>query len=106
MGNQTGQAGRDSETEYSIIDCDVHQDWESAEELIEYLPSHFKWRGLTPAGGRGYASPLGDHGFLRDDAIPDEGGLPGSSYAKMEEQLFGAFDVDYAVLTGSGKNCC
>lgn len=93
-----------AETGMPIVDCDVHQDWQSEDEIAAYLPDHFRDRGITAPGGRGWASPLGEHGFLRDDAAPENGGRPGSSYELMEEQLFGDFDVDYAVLTGSGIN--
>lgn len=86
-----------------IIDCDVHQDWREEDEIAQYLPSHFRERGMTPPGGRGWTSPLGEHGFLRDDAAPEDG-PPGSSYELMEEQLFGDFGIDYGVLTGSGTN--
>ena len=97
-----GDAGDATESSM-IIDCDVHQDWTNEEEISQYLPEPFADRGITTPGGRGWTSPRGEHGFLRDDAAPSEG-PPGSNYELLAEQVFGDFGVDYGVLTGSGAN--
>jgi predicted TIM-barrel fold metal-dependent hydrolase len=37
---------------------------------------------------------------MRDDARPPDGGVPGSDYELLREQLLDAFEVEYAILTG------
>jgi hypothetical protein len=87
-----------------VIDCDVHHELASEDELDPYLSEG--WReyvhGPEPQGrlpllpGFPNANP---HGFDRIDAIPPEGGPPGSSLSMMREQLLDAFDIDHAILT-------
>ncbi len=90
---------RTEESENLVVDCDVHQNWTTEDEIRAYLPDHFKERGITPAGTPGWVNPIASHGLGRTDAVPEEG-PPGSSQELMESQLFEEFGVDYAVLTG------
>lgn len=81
----------------SLIDCDIHQRWKDEEEVIQYLPDRYKDRGLqSPA-------ILYDNvaEFSRRDAIPDDGGKPGSDLGKMKSHHLNEYDVDYAILTGN-----
>lgn len=96
---QTTETGQET----TLIDCDVHQDWASEEEIAKYLPEHYRDRGITPPGSPAWNNPVAAHGLARNDAVPDDG-PPGSSPGLMEEQLFDDFGVDYAVLTGPLTN--
>ena len=85
----------------AIIDSDVHNTYNDESEITRYLPAYY--RQTKPAiqmpGRAGFRSPIG---VLREDAVPDEGGKPGSSLAKMREQLLDAYSLNYAVLTTGG----
>lgn len=83
-----------------LVDVDVHQTWSSADEFLQYLPDHFRDRGITAPGDPGWMNPIAVEGLGRTDAVPEDGGTPGSSFSLLEEQLFDDFGVDYAVLTG------
>ena len=87
-----------------IIDCDVHHELASEEDLYPFLSEGWLEyvRGPAPQG----ALPLlpsfpnaNPRGFDRHDAIPPEGGPPGSSLALLREQLLDAFAIDHAILT-------
>ena len=81
----------------SLIDCDIHQRWKDEAEVIQYLPERYKDRGIQ--------SPtiLYDNvaEFSRRDAIPDDGGKPGSDIGKMKDHHLNEYGVDYAILTGN-----
>src|SRR5215208_7576712 len=88
-----------------MIDCDVHNDWASAEELLPYMEPNFRdymERGELP-GGRGsfphaHRPWLHPEGFMRTDLTND--GHPGANYTVMRETLLDRYGIDYAVLTG------
>jgi predicted TIM-barrel fold metal-dependent hydrolase len=98
MSHQNTSVADATDAEGMIIDCDVHQTWKDPQEVIDYLPDHFEYRGLNTAGSM-WSNPSG---FLRSDAEPDDGGSPGSDPDLMKEQLLDRYDIDYAMLTGSG----
>jgi uncharacterized protein len=90
-----------------VIDCDVHNNWSSAEVLRPYLPPAFREyldrgelpgeRGSFPHAHRPWLHP---EGFKRNDAVPPTGGPAGSDYAYLRKQLLDRYAVEYAVLTG------
>jgi uncharacterized protein len=90
-----------------VIDCDVHNNWTSAEVLLPYLAPAFRdylQRGELP-GDRGsfphaHRPWLHPEDFKRADATPPGGGAAGSDYAYLRDQLLDRYAVDYAVLTG------
>ncbi len=82
----------------TLIDCDVHQTWTSARELLPYLDPYFAQYGVRMPGSP-YFSPLG---VSRMDAKPEQGGPPGSCLQTMQRQHLDAFGIDYAVLNGGG----
>ena len=86
-----------SSSSLSLIDCDVHQYWNSPQDIIKYLPKAFHERGINLPNDLGLINP---HGVLRRDAVPASGGLPGSCPLTMREQLLDAYAVDYAILLG------
>lgn len=90
-----------------MIDCDVHNQWVSTEDLLPYLDRNFRdyvVRGETPGGHGSFPHAhrpwLHPEGFLRYDAIPPDGGEPGSDYDLMREQLLDRYDIDFAILNG------
>lgn len=87
-----------------IIDCDVHQEWKSQDDLMPYLPQG--WQEYVRGPGRagdismdsssGYSNP---HGFDREDSFPADGSNPGSSPELVAEQLLDPYNIRRAVLT-------
>lgn len=88
-----------------VIDCDVHHELRDEDELLPYLSDGWQAyvRGPEPHGripmlpGFPHVNP---HGFDREDAIPEEGGPPGSSLRLMQEQLLDPYNVEHALLSG------
>ncbi len=88
-----------------MIDCDVHNDWHSADELLPYMDPNFRDylqrgelpgpRGAFPHAHRPWLHP---EGFMRTDLTTD--GHPGANYDVMREKLLDRFDYDYAILLG------
>jgi uncharacterized protein len=88
-----------------MIDCDVHIAFDSAGVLLPYLDPYS--RDYLERGERGAPNLpiaprpwLHPEGYMRTDAIPSGGRVPGSDYDLMCEQLLDRFDIDYAILTG------
>ncbi len=86
-----------------MIDCDVHQNFNSLRELEPWLDPAF--RDYVEVGGyNGFQLPnypwVHPSGFLMGDAVPETGGVPGSDYETLREQLLDRYDVEYAILTG------
>lgn len=81
-----------------IIDADVHQSWSEPGALKNRLPAYFRQPHFKIPGGIS-GSPVG---VSRADARGPAGESAGSSYEKLKEQHLEAFDVDIAILTGSG----
>ena len=86
-----------------MIDCDVHQNFDSLSDLLPWLDPAFR-DYLTIGGYTGFTLPnypwVHPSGFMMGDAVPPDGGVPGSDYQTLREQLLDRFDVEYAVLTG------
>ena len=90
-----------------MIDCDVHNNWDSAEVLLPYLAPAFReymergelpgGRGSFPAAHRPWLHP---EDFKRSDATPPGGGAAGSDYGFMCEQLLDRYAIDHAILNG------
>ena len=90
-----------------LIDCDVHNDWVSADVLLPYLDPYFRRclergelpgpRGAFPHAHRPWLHP---EGYMRTDLHPTNGGSLGSDYALMKEKLLDRYEVEYAILTG------
>jgi predicted TIM-barrel fold metal-dependent hydrolase len=85
----------------NIIDSDVHNAIRQPKDLIPYLPRawHEQWLSSGPGYGGGWYSPIG---VMRKDAVPDDGGMPGSDPGHMIRHHFDKFGIDYGILTGSG----
>ena len=90
-----------------MIDCDVHNTWESVRDIRPYLAPAFRdWfdygevPGSKPAFPAAHRPWLHPEDFKRTDAQPRNGGGAGSDYALICEQLLDRYEIDYAVLTG------
>jgi uncharacterized protein len=87
-----------------VIDCDVHQNFNRVSDLLPWVdPAHRDY--FLHAGFGGFELPnyltwMHPHGTTRRDAVPSDGGVPGSDYETMRKQLLDPLDVEYAVLTG------
>jgi predicted TIM-barrel fold metal-dependent hydrolase len=86
-----------------MIDCDVHQNYKDIKELRDWIDPAFR-QYVDEAGFSGFKLPTypWNHpsGFYRNDAFPTSGGLPGTDYEKMREQLLDPYDNEYAILNG------
>ena len=88
-----------------MIDCDVHNDWTTAEVLFPYINPVFKDylergerpgpRGAFPHANRPWLHP---EGLMRSDLTGD--GHPGAHFEVMKQTLLDAYRYDYAILTG------
>jgi uncharacterized protein len=86
-----------------MIDCDVHQNLTSINDLLDYLPEVYRERVLHGGyAGIDFPSYPWTHpeGFWRRDAFPEDGRPPGSDYDLLRRQLLDEYDIDYAILTG------
>ncbi|MGW4335726.1 amidohydrolase family protein [Rhodococcus koreensis] len=87
-----------------IIDVDVHHNWRSPSDVVQYLPTD--WRTYV-SGGSGPALPLtpGNRRVLmvdssyRVEAIPEDGSLPGTDYELMKRQLLDPLGSQKTILT-------
>lgn len=88
-----------------MIDCDVHNSWNSAEELVPYIDPNFRdylVRGELPgpAGAFPHAHRpwLHPEGFMRRDLTNDTN--PGADWEVMRGKLLDRYDLDYVILLG------
>jgi predicted TIM-barrel fold metal-dependent hydrolase len=86
-----------------MIDCDVHQNYNSLRDLVPWLDPAF--REYVEVGGyTGYQVPnypwVHPSGFTMNESFPAGGGVPGSDYETLREQVIDRFDMEYVVLTG------
>jgi hypothetical protein len=87
-----------------VFDTDLHHDVAEPGVLMPYLSSGWQqyvrdpepqpWQRLFP--GFPNSNP---HGFYREDAIPPDGGTPGSSLELIRSQLLDPNGVEQAILT-------
>ena len=87
-----------------MIDCDVHNDWASAEVLLPYIDPNFRDylvrgelpgpRGAFPHAHRPWLHP---EGFRRHDIKP---ATQEEHYTLMKEHLLDRYGHDVAILTG------
>jgi predicted TIM-barrel fold metal-dependent hydrolase len=90
-----------------VIDCDVHNQWPSAEVLLPYLEPPFRdylVRGEIPGPPgsfpHGHRPWLHPEGFKRSDVPAPEDGTTEDHYDALRAQLLDRYQVDYAILTG------
>jgi predicted TIM-barrel fold metal-dependent hydrolase len=86
-----------------VIDCDVHQNFNSLQDLLPWIDPPFR-PYLERGGYTGYQLPnypwVHVGGFMMGDSVPENGGVPGSDYDTLRRQLLDAHEVEYAILTG------
>jgi predicted TIM-barrel fold metal-dependent hydrolase len=86
-----------------MIDCDVHQNFNSLSELFPYLSAAHRDHIVNGGyGGLSLPSYPWTHpeGFLRRDASPPNGGVAGSDYDLLRAQLLDRYDIEFAILNG------
>ncbi|HZO05910.1 MAG TPA: amidohydrolase family protein [Solirubrobacterales bacterium] len=85
-----------------LIDTDVHERVE-LEQLLPHLPAiwhkYVTDYGWTPERFNPYSQPTAG-GLARADAVPEGGGLAGSSLPLLREQLLDEYGIEQAILTG------
>lgn len=87
-----------------MIDCDVHNNWTTAEVLLPYIDQNFRDymmrgelpgpRGAFPHAHRPWFHP---EGFQRQDINPK---TEDDHYFFMKEHLLDKYALDFAILTG------
>lgn len=88
-----------------LIDSDIHHDWTSDSELLEYLPKRYRDIILAPSGALSPLKPpatwpphlTGSNS--RTDTFPEGGGASGSDYETMKKQCLDPFNVQKAILS-------
>jgi predicted TIM-barrel fold metal-dependent hydrolase len=99
--NRTSNGIPDQSPAFSLIDTDVHNTVTNA-DLMPYLPAY--WCEAVQQRGNGVPGVLTPSpiGVLRSDAVPPSGGAPGSNPQFLASHHLDRYNIDYAVLTGSG----
>lgn len=83
-----------------VIDVDIHHTMRDWSDLQPYLDEPWRTKIVNPGshvGSLGYLSPAGHR---RKDAVPPDGGLPGSDPELLIQQLMDDNNVDVGILTG------
>ncbi|MGH2910212.1 MAG: amidohydrolase family protein [Solirubrobacteraceae bacterium] len=86
-----------------MIDCDVHQNFNRLADLLPWLdPQYRDFVEHGGFGGLGLPNYPWVHpgGFTMNEADPADGGVAGSEYGTLCEQLLDRQGVEYAILTG------
>lgn len=97
-------------TDYSLIDCDIHNAIQSPETIRKYLPS--RWRSHHETYGvRSYTGsyyPRAVPNAARHDSWPPSGLPPGGDLEFMQHQLLDEWGFEYGILNclagGGGRN--
>ena len=87
----------------SVVDCDIHPQFASKDELLQFLPE--RWQDYMKTYGGLYRQALADTlshprmapDVARNDAWPPKG-PPGSDLAFMREQHLDANNIDHGML--------
>jgi predicted TIM-barrel fold metal-dependent hydrolase len=84
----------------TLIDLDVHNEIARKEDLLPFLPK--AWHRQWLESGHGLANKAwSSAGLIRMDAVPENGGIPGSDPHFLLKDLVERYGIDYAILTGS-----
>src|SRR5690554_2384243 len=85
----------------TLIDADVHNAIANPTDLLPFLPKvwHEQWLQSGPGISTPYWSPLG---VMRKDVEVPGGGIPGSDALYLAKDHLDKYEIDYAILTGSG----
>lgn len=78
-----------------VIDCDVHNQFRSGDDLFPYLDQTWKSQAALRGGGLPYITPIGNK---RKDANPPSGLPVGSDPDYMLKHLVEPYGMDYALL--------
>jgi predicted TIM-barrel fold metal-dependent hydrolase len=84
-----------------VVDCDVHHTWPNEAELVSYMPR--RWQELVRDAGIVIRPPIVSYPHLggvnkRLDSFTPGGGLPGSDYETMRDQLLDPLNIERAIL--------
>ena len=85
-----------------IIDTDIHETFQSLDDLLPYLQE--PWRGLIARKAWvGMPAPIAfwaSNGVMRGDATPETGAPAGSEYDLLKTQVLDLYPIKYGILTG------
>jgi hypothetical protein len=91
----------EKETKLFIVDCDIHQDYKSNEDLYPYLPKVYREImedfGVS-MGGLTYPSIA--KGATRHDLWTDDRTHPGTNLELVRTGHLDRYGIDYGILTG------
>ena len=93
---------RSSGTERSdltLVDCDVHPAWQSADDILGRLPKHYRQsdRGLHLYSGGMWTNPIG---FAAGGGGHDVAGHPAKTPEQVRELHLDEIGADYCLLNG------
>ena len=96
-------SGREAGQKLSVIDCDIHPQFATRDEIQSFLPR--RWQEYVATWGGFYRQALADTlshprmapDVARNDAYPPKG-PPGSDLAFMQAQHLDANNVEYGML--------
>ncbi len=84
----------------AVIDCDVHYRWQSIEQIAPYVKEPWRSRLLRGASVYPNNTYFNVAGIRRRDAVPPDGGSPGSDPHFLIADLVDAYSMDYIILNG------
>ena len=96
--SNAGQAGPSA---LRLVDCDIHQEFASWNELLPHLAPAFRERVGRDGPGlarRGYNNVGGG---VMEDMRPEGGGSPAADPAWVKRQLIDRYRIDVGILTGN-----
>lgn len=95
MGSTVEDEGGKTQ-DVTLVDCDIHQHWESVDEILPYLPRRYEQYGVNLPSLM-YTNP---GGVMREDAVPEDGGTPGTTPENVKAHILDPYEIDFGILTG------
>ena len=100
---QQAQNGRRSATTHAVIDCDIHNEVSSVEQLMPYLADHWQdyIRESAFVGPHANDYPRGAPSSARPGSMPPQGGQAGGTLRLVREQALKPWNTEVGILNCS-----
>ena len=100
---QQARSGRRSATTHAVIDCDIHNEVSSVEQLMPYLADHWQdyIRESAFVGPHANDYPRGAPTSARPGSMPLQGGQAGGTLRQVREQVLDLWNTEVGILNCS-----